>query len=261
MLTTDSIDTFGCNCTNIYTSSGTGHIVGRSPLTLAGPSGAIVNLIADTSSEPSTVDGGREYALHSESPYSIQGWMTFQPRGGIHVRGNTSQLAIGGYYNETTTRWTGTPDLAGYFTSKIIGRRCGTTYSSALDFYTENKTAGNQTDTSTVAATLDCKKVFSVPAVVSTGPTFTVSGCSATTPIGGATTGQFNAGVTGSCTVTITMGNSIAAPNGWACGRPNDISDPSKSASWSETAFTQTTVTLSGNAAIGELIQFACTGY
>lgn len=271
MLTTDSIDTFGCNCTNIYTSSGTGHIIGRNPLNLSGPAGAVVNLIADTSSEPSTVDGGREYGLHAESAYSIKGYMDFLTGGVIHFRSNdgpmgATQAGTGTYIDNQRIQFVTTPDLAGYAHSSAKGvgtaatPGCGS-YSSNLQFFTENKSASNQTDTSTVAATLGCNKAFNVPALISSGPTFSMTGCSATNPVGGATVGQFTAGVTGTCTVVITMGNSISAPNGWACGRPNDISDAAKSASWGETAFTITTATLSGTAAIGELIQFACTGY
>jgi hypothetical protein len=57
------------------------------------------------------------------------------------------------------------------------------------------------------------------------------------------------------------MGNSVTAPNGFACGRPNDLTTNSDSSSWSQTATSTTTATLSGISVAGDVISFACTPY
>lgn len=99
-----------------------------------------------------------------------------------------------------------------------------------------------------------------------TSDVFQISGCSATTATGGATAGTFVSGTSGTCTVTVSMGNTgetgrISAPNGWACGHPNDLTTNSDSPSWSETATTASTATLSGTSVSGDVINFACIGY
>jgi hypothetical protein len=108
----------------------------------------------------------------------------------------------------------------------------------------------------------------SAPAVISAGPTFkSDGGCGETSLTGGATAGSFTSGTpsssgpaTGTCTLTITMGASIAAPNGWAC-HANDLTTNAESATWSQTATTTTTATLSGTTASGDIVNFACIGY
>lgn len=47
------------------------------------------------------------------------------------------------------------------------------------------------------------------------GTTFTASGCTVGTLVGGATAGTFKIGANGPCTVTITTGSSQTAANGW----------------------------------------------
>ncbi len=79
--------------------------------------------------------------------------------------------------------------------------------------------------------------------------------------LGGATAGSFHSAVSGTCTVVVTMGNSVTAANGFACGRPNNLTTNSDSSSWSQTATTTTTVTLSGTSVAGDVISFAFTPY
>ncbi|NYF52138.1 hypothetical protein [Tunturiibacter gelidoferens] len=261
ILITEAVDAFGCDCTYIYSSSGDGRIIGGPPLSLSGPSGSRVTLIHDTSSEKSVVDGGRNYAYHAESPTAVQGYYDFLPGGGVHVRDTaTSQAGTGMYLRSSDLMSVTTPDLSGYTHAKFIGRNCdNTAYSSSIDFYTEKKTAANQSDTSTVAATIDCNKVLSVPAVVSGGSTFTIAGCGATSAIGGSTAGQFVSGATGTCSVTVTMGGNVKAPHGWVCPQPINIS--TGTSSWIETGFTTTTATFQGKTTPGQVIIFSCTGY
>lgn len=99
------------------------------------------------------------------------------------------------------------------------------------------------------------------PTYVVNGTTFSATGCSVSTLLGGSTAGSFRAGNSGACTVTITMGSSVTAPSGFACGHPNDLSTNSDSSSWTQTATTNTTVTLSGTSVSGDVINFSCIAY
>lgn len=107
--------------------------------------------------------------------------------------------------------------------------------------------AGNLVETTSV----------STPMLVSNGTTFTVSGCSTSSLVGGATAGQFVSGTTGTCAVTITLGGATA-PTQWACFE-NDITTPAdkqnqQTGSTTTAAFTGTTVS-------GDVMRFACTAF
>jgi F5/8 type C domain/PLAT/LH2 domain len=91
---------------------------------------------------------------------------------------------------------------------------------------------------------------------VSNAPTFTASGCSNSTLVGGSTAGSYKSGTTGTCTVTVTMG--LSAPNGWAC-KANDLTTTADAIL--ETGTTQATAILSGTTASGDTINFFCIGY
>lgn len=91
------------------------------------------------------------------------------------------------------------------------------------------------------------------------GTKFTASGCSNSTTVGGATAGSFASGTTGACTVTITMGNSDTATNGWACfasdqTTPANLYDQKSGGS-------TTTAVLSGTTVSGDVISFGCMAY
>jgi len=91
------------------------------------------------------------------------------------------------------------------------------------------------------------------------GTKFTASGCSNSTTIGGATAGSFASGTTGACTVTVTMGNSDTATNGWACfasdqTTPANIYDQ-------KTGGSTTTAVFSGTTVSGDVISFGCIAY
>lgn len=96
--------------------------------------------------------------------------------------------------------------------------------------------------------------------LVSTGTTFTISGCSATGATGGAQAGKFTSGTAGTCTVTITINGATGAvaPNGWSCWA-ND--ETTTSDAMHETGSTTTTVTLSGTTASSDVIDFGCMGF
>lgn len=90
------------------------------------------------------------------------------------------------------------------------------------------------------------------------GTTFTASGCSNGTLVGGATAGSYTSGTAGTCTVTVTMGNSATATNGWVCS-VWDVTTPADIQSM--TASNATTATFSGVTVSGDVIKFACVGY
>lgn len=96
-------------------------------------------------------------------------------------------------------------------------------------------------------------------AYMSVGTTFTSNnGCSETVLTGGATAGSFKSGVTGTCTLTITTGDTDVAPNGWAC-RASDLTTPADTVA--QTITTTNTFTFSGTTVSGDTINFACVGY
>lgn len=86
--------------------------------------------------------------------------------------------------------------------------------------------------------------------------TQTVSGCSLTTALGGASAGSFHSGTAGTCTVTITPG--ITALNGFVC-QAWDITTAADTVK--QTAFTTTTCTISGTTASGDVITWMATAF
>lgn len=91
------------------------------------------------------------------------------------------------------------------------------------------------------------------------GTTFTASGCSNTTLVGGATGGTFTLGAN-SCNVVVTMGNSATAPTGWSC-RANDQTAPTILIPQSASAATTATFAIPAGAGASDVINFACLGY
>jgi hypothetical protein len=93
----------------------------------------------------------------------------------------------------------------------------------------------------------------------SAGTKFTASGCSNSATLGGATAGQFTSGTTGTCTVTITMGDGDTATTGWACW----ASDQTTSANLFDqaTGGSTTTAVLKGTTVSGDIISFGCMRY
>lgn len=86
--------------------------------------------------------------------------------------------------------------------------------------------------------------------------TFTATGCTNSTLVGGATAGSYHSGTTGTCTVVITTG--LTAPNGWACFA-NDLTTTSDTIK--QTASSTTTATLAGTTVTGDVINFGCHAY
>lgn len=119
------------------------------------------------------------------------------------------------------------------------------------------KVTGANTNT-TEATTLNGK--FTTTGLISGGTKFTMTGCSATAAVGGATAGTYTSGTTGTCTVVITMNGAtgLAAPTGWDC----HASDRTTVADLQQTTTSSTTTaTISGTTLSGDVVSFNCIGY
>jgi hypothetical protein len=95
---------------------------------------------------------------------------------------------------------------------------------------------------------------------MSGGTTFTATGLSVGTLVGGATAGTFALGANGPGTVVVTMGNSATAPTGWSCW----VSDRTTlSVLVEQSASTTTTATLNfpAGALSGDVGNFGCLAY
>lgn len=116
---------------------------------------------------------------------------------------------------------------------------------------TFTQSGGNATETGNLKAS----------SFVAGGATFTASGCSAGTLVGGSTAGKMTLGAN-SCSVTITMGSSQSAAHGWSCGA-NDQTTAAGNTQLYFTGGTTTTAVLSVPATAGatDVIDFRCTAY
>ena len=89
------------------------------------------------------------------------------------------------------------------------------------------------------------------------GTTFGASGCSISAHSGGAATGQYTSGTSGTCTVSITPGST--APHGWSCDA-HDITTPADVQG--QTAASTTTIpVISGTTVSGDVVNFKCVAY
>lgn len=151
----------------------------------------------------------------------------------------------------------------------------GGTYGGALDLGASALKFGSAIGTSTVGLTLctttvlcvgntggaDSTRSIAASSIQSRGTKFTLSsnGCSATTTLGGGSAGSFVSGTTGTCAVTILMGDSATAPTGWHCTFENHTT----SANFlSQTGAADTThCSMTGTTVSGDLISFSARGY
>src|ERR1700683_361423 len=86
--------------------------------------------------------------------------------------------------------------------------------------------------------------------------TQTVSGCSLTGAVGGASAGSFARGTSGTCTVTITPG--ITATHGYTCDS-HDITTTADTIK--QTAYSTTTATISGTTVSGDTVTWSCIAF
>ena len=150
------------------------------------------------------------------------------PNNSLYLGTNTEALSPGNNTNE---------NVVGY---SAVGNGSNTT------------TVGNSSITATYLAGLTYANGYQ-----SNGTTFTASGCSNSSLAGGSTAGKFKSGTSGTCTVTITMGASLTAANGWSC----HANDETNANTIRETGYSTTTATLSGTTTSSDVIDFACVGF
>lgn len=89
---------------------------------------------------------------------------------------------------------------------------------------------------------------------------FTITGCSATTTVGGSDAGTYTSGTTGSCAVIVTINGATGrtAPNGYACYAANQTTPANLI---TQTNTSTTTATITGTTVTGDIIRFGCRGY
>jgi hypothetical protein len=95
--------------------------------------------------------------------------------------------------------------------------------------------------------------------IISNSTTFTASGCTNGTLVGGATAGKFTVGQNTACTIVITMRNSATAPNGWAFAANDQTAVPAVAIR--QTAPTTTMASLLMTTATNDVVSFHCMGY
>lgn len=94
-------------------------------------------------------------------------------------------------------------------------------------------------------------------------PAPTITGCSATSPVGNSAIGGYTSGTTGACAVVVTPygTTNIIANNGWVCNA-NDLTTLFVAATGAgfiqQTVSTTTTATLSGITVSGDVVNFQC---
>jgi hypothetical protein len=143
--------------------------------------------------------------------------------------------------------------------SAIVSWVSASTLGGAADISVDRDAAGILGVTASGGTTAANYRAIKASAHYVAGTTFTASGCSNGTLVGGATSGKMTLGAA-SCTVVVTMGNSATAPNGWACS----VEDQTTAAALvSQSASTTTTASFSVPVAAGgtDVLVFGCFGY
>jgi hypothetical protein len=105
----------------------------------------------------------------------------------------------------------------------------------------------------------DTSGKLQVAGVISKGTTFTASGCTNSTLVGGATAGSFKVGQNTACSITITMGSSSTAPNGWTCSASDETGVPAVAIR--QSGHSTTSCTLSMTVATNDVIVFKAEGW
>jgi hypothetical protein len=108
------------------------------------------------------------------------------------------------------------------------------------------------------AADTSCK--FQAAGYISKGSTFTASGCTNSTLVGGATAGTFTVGQNTACTIVITMGNTATAAHGWRCNA-DDITAVPAVAIRQVTPLSTTACSLLMTVATNDVITFSAMGF
>lgn len=243
-------------------------------LTKGIPSGAAINLeIAPDSSATygpvygingSTVNNGTGnitalngllYGALNFSPITltsvIGGTLSAQNLDGTvtNIYGAAAQAISGGTSNATN---------AVGFLALSNTKGASATLTNSYGILVNNQAAGtNNWAIKTGTGVVEFGGITKAPGFLAKGVTFSPSGCSVSDPVGGATAGTITSGTTGSCAITITMGSSMTATNGWACG----VSNQTTANLIRQTGGSTTTATFDGVTITGDIISFNCMGY
>jgi hypothetical protein len=103
-------------------------------------------------------------------------------------------------------------------------------------------------------------RALKASALISGGTTFTATGLSVGTLVGGATAGTFALGANGPGTVVVTMGNTATAPTGWSCWG-SDRSLLTALVDQSASTTTTASINIPTGALSGDVVSFGCLGY
>lgn len=163
---------------------------------------------------------------------------------------NLNGTAFGiGYYDSGTGTWSNNVTLAGnrYLGLSSLSNLAAGTTITAYDNRTNAGVPGGTAATD-----------FTTGDALAGGPTFSMTGCSATGPTGGSTTGAYISGTSGSCAVVVTMGQQKTAAHGWSCS-VNNITTPADVQK--QTAYSATSATFSGTTVTSDVVSFSCAPF
>jgi hypothetical protein len=162
----------------------------------------------------------------------------------------TGNLGIGGVYNGVGVNVSGSASAARYIVtaSTVPANGIYLPTTNTLGFATNTTAVGNVDAT----GDLNWTKGF-----VSIGTKPTVTGCTNSGTLGGAVSGSYVSGTTGTCTVTIPLPS--GPTNAYACFAHDDTT----AVDYTQSAIvtTVTTLTISGTTVTGDKIVWGCMGY
>lgn len=210
--------------------------------------------------------GGGTYNATSSSVVAL-GFNNAANFGFLTNGGNTVLLAVGGspgWYLQQNAVGQGSGGILTWSSNSSGG---GSNVYSNLDSGIDRDAAGSVGVTNgTPGTTAANYRSVKASAYLVGGTTFTLSanGCTATTLVGGATRGSYVSGTTGNCTVTILMGNSVAAATGFHCTFEDHttLTVATGVGLLSQTGAADTThCSMTGVTASGDLVSFSAEPY
>lgn len=177
----------------------------------------------------------------------------------------------------TVVGWTGGAALTSGVLNTLIGYNAAPTLATGggnIVIGVSNKAdPGNVGNTLLIEGdgttpTILATQIQSAAPFLTTGPTqaggtkFTASGCSVSATLGGAAAGQLTSGVSGTCTVAITIAGAtgVTANNAFSCWM-NNITHPGTTNIMQQSVSTAVSATFTGTTVTGDVLNFGCLGY
>lgn len=133
----------------------------------------------------------------------------------------------------------------------------------AVNSTTSSSTANSNSSFLAQACFNTSNGVLYNPAVINSGGTqFTVSGCSASTPVGGPSGGTFTLGAN-ACNAVVTMNGAtgLTAPTGWSCQAHDRTASTILLGGEVSSTATTATFAIPVTAGTSDVISFSCTGF